>query len=203
MKKTLILVFAVVALSSAKAQIQFGVKAGVNLANLTVSDKTDGESFKANTSFNAGILASIPLGGPLRLQPEVMYSAQGSKATDTFSTSTSTLNYGYINVPVLIKYQSAMGLFAETGPQIGFLIAAKAKADGQSLDIKSEIKSTDFSWAFGVGYKIPVINLGIDLRYNLGLTNTLSSSGSSGTSSTAKNSVFQFGLFYLFGFGNH
>src|ERR1700722_330150 len=99
MKKALILVFAVVALSSAKAQIQFGVKAGVNLANLTVSDKTDGESFKANTSFNAGILASIPLGGPLYLQPEVMYSAQGTKETDTFSTSTSTLNYGYINVP--------------------------------------------------------------------------------------------------------
>ncbi len=195
MKKTLILIFSVVALSSARAQIQFGVKAGLNLASLTLSSGlSSNQSIKSNADFNAGLLAYIPIASSFVFQPEVVYSGQGAKVDDTGSGS-GTINYGYINVPLLVKYAHSSGLFVETGPQIGFLISAKAKSGGQSADIKSNSKSTDFAWAFGVGYKIPVVNLGLDVRYNLGLTNTLSSS----SNGTAKNSVFQVGLFYLFG----
>ncbi len=74
-------------------------------------------------------LASIPLFSTCSLQPEVLYSGQGAKFSD--SLVTGKLNYGYLNVPVLFKYQHASGLFAETGPQVGFLLSAKEKVGSQ------------------------------------------------------------------------
>jgi hypothetical protein len=178
----------------ASAQIQFGIKAGINFADLSISQSTPGSSFSSKTDFNAGILASIPLSGNLYLQPEIMYSGQGGSTSDSFIVA-GKLNYDYLNIPVLIKYQLSSGLFAETGPQVGFLLSANFKAGSQSLDEKSNSQTTDFSWAFGLGYKIPDAGLGIDLRYNLGLTNIAKDSGSA--DETVKNSVFQIDLFYV------
>jgi hypothetical protein len=193
MKKMMLVFLAVGTAAVASAQIQFGVKAGLNLANLTISGVAPAPSFSSKTDFSGGAFASIPLFSSFNLQPEVMYSGQGASTTE--SNTTVKLNYGYLNVPVLFKYQHESGLFAETGPQIGFLLSANATGGGQTIDTKSETQSTDFSWAFGIGYKIPGISGGIDARYNLGLTNLAKNT----TDGTVKNSVFQFGLFYMFG----
>ena len=83
--------------------------------------------------------------------------------------------------------------------QIGFLLSAKASAGGTSVDVKSDFKSTDFSWAFGLGY-LTTANVGIDARYNLGLSNIENTSGTNSTG-TLKNTVIQIGVFYLFGEG--
>jgi Outer membrane protein beta-barrel domain len=176
----------------ASAQVQFGVKAGVNVANLNLSGGPSGFVFNTKTDFNGGIFVSVPLFSSCSLQPEVMYSGQGASFKDSLLTIKD--NYGYINVPVLFKYQHSSGLFAEAGPQIGFLLSANEKAGAQTFDMKSNINSADFSWVFGIGYKLQ-LGLGIDLRYNLGLVNLAKGSNTDGT---IKNSVFQFGLFYLF-----
>jgi hypothetical protein len=196
MKRMLLVIFAACGAAVASAQVQFGIKAGVNIANVTLSGDNSGVSFDSKTDFHAGVLASLPLFSDFHLQPEILYSGQGASASA--SGTTVKLNYGYLNIPVLFKYQHESGLFAETGPQVGFLLSAKEDADGQTIDAKSDTQSTDFSWAFGIGYKIPEINLGIDARYNLGLTNL--AKGSQSGEGTAKNSVFQIGLFYMFGF---
>jgi hypothetical protein len=194
MKKLFFVLCAVSAGLFAGAQVQFGVKAGYNLANVTQSGSSTVDT-KAKSDFSGGFLASIPLFSSCTLQPEVMYSGQGTSVNAVGETA--KLNFDYINVPVLFKYQHTSGVFVETGPQIGFLISAKEKADGQSMDVKSSFQSTDFSWAFGLGYKIPHMGLGIDARYNLGLTNIAKNTGSD--DETIKNSVFQFGLFYVLG----
>jgi len=193
MKRMLLVLLTAGSATFASAQVEFGVKAGVNIANLTVTGDNSGVSPSSITDFHAGFLAAIPLFSGFKLQPEVMYSGQGASAD--VSGTTVKLNYSYINVPVLFKYQHGSGLFAETGPQVGFLISAKEKADGQTIDTKSDTQSTDFSWAFGIGYKIPVVGLGIDARYNLGLTNL--AKGSNSSDGTVKNSVIQIGLFYV------
>jgi hypothetical protein len=177
---------------SANAQIQFGVKAGANFSTLTGSDAN---GVKTKVGFQGGVLAGIPLAGSFSLQPEVNYSMQGAKATEVGMDYTLAQNY--LNVPVLFKYKHESGFFAETGPQIGFLMSAKVTGDGTNVNVKSDYKSTDFSWAFGVGYLVKSINAGIDARYNLGLTNN--EAGSSSSNGTVKNSVFQVGVFYLFG----
>src|SRR5579863_3762374 len=169
MKKVILVIFSAVSVAVTSAQVQFGVKAGYNLANFTTSGDASGMSAKSKSDFSAGLLASLPLFSSCYLQPEVMYSGQGASGSD-LGTDVK-LDYSYLNVPVLFKYQHSTGLFAETGPQIGFLLSASFKEAGQSSDEKASSQSVDFSWAFGLGYKLKNMPLGIDARYNLGLTN--------------------------------
>jgi hypothetical protein len=191
MKKTLVLIFAIGAAHSASAQVQFGVKAGYNHSNLNYN--SSGINYLGlRSDFNAGVFASIPLFNHFFLQPEIMYSGQGSQYTDSIPETTYS---NYLNLPVLFKYQHGSGLFVETGPQIGFLLSAQLKTASQSFDSKSSTEPIDFSWSFGLGYKIPVVNLGIDIRYNMGLTNIAKNNY---YTSSVKNSVFQIDLFYQF-----
>jgi hypothetical protein len=193
MKKLYLLLLTVFSLAAADAQVQFGVKAGANFATLT-GDNSDG--VKTKVGFNAGALVSLPLFNEFSLQPEVVYSGQGYKYSGAGFSGTASNSY--INVPVLFKYNNPTGFFAETGPQVGFLMSAKAKMDGQdNVDIKDEYNSVDFSWALGIGYLIKPMNIGIDVRYNLGLSNVIKESNGG----SAKNGVFQVGVFYLFGEG--
>ena len=191
MKKLVFLVFTTGVFFTASAQIQFGVKAGANFATLT---GTGSNGATTNVDFHGGGFAQIPLVNSFFLKPELVYSRQGAKATS--DGVVYNINQNYLNIPVLAKYQHSSGLYGETGPQLGFLLAANVSSGGSSQDVKSSYKSTDFSWAFGVGYKIPLINAGIDARYNLGLSN-IAATQVSGYS--VKNSVFQLGVFYVFG----
>jgi hypothetical protein len=196
MKKVFLLIFTSLAFVFVNAQVQFGVKAGYSLASVTQSGSSNEVGLKSKSAFHGGFLASIPISTSLFVQPELVYSGQGAGISD--NGMTGTLNYNYLNVPVLVKYQSEMGLFGETGPQVGFLLSANESSQGVSVDIKDNSQTIDFSWAFGVGYRLSEIPLGIDVRYNLGLTNTLKDS----PDETVKNSVFQIGLFYMFGGGS-
>ena len=191
MKKLVVLVLTAGTFFTASAQVQFGLKAGANFATLS---GTAADGAKTKVDFHGGGFAHIPLFNSFFLQPEVLYSGQGAKGTQ--NETDFTLNQSYLNVPVLFKYQHSSGLFAETGPQIGFLLAANVKSGSMSEDVKSSYKSTDFSWAFGLGYMIPSISAGIDARYNLGLTNIAAYEVAD---QTVKNSVFQVGIFYVFG----
>ena len=194
-KKLVLLLLAGFSLATVNAQVQFGVKGGLNLANVSLSGNTGGVSYSSKVDFHVGGLVSIPAFSSFTIQPEVVYSAQGSKLSS--GGDNGTLNFGYINVPVLLKYNTSSGFYAETGPQISFLLSANEKADGASQDIKSDLSSTDFGWAFGVGYQLPS-NLGFDVRYNLGLSNIVKDQSGGGS---IKNGVFQIGVFYMFGEG--
>jgi Outer membrane protein beta-barrel domain len=191
MKKLVVLVLTAGAFYTASAQVQFGVKAGANFATLSGSG-SDGA--KTKVGFNGGAFAHIPITNSFFLQPELVYSGQGAKATS--DGMDFNVNQNYLNIPVLVKYHHESGLFAETGPQLGFLLSANVNAGGTSQDVKSSYKSTDFSWAFGLGYMLSSMPVGIDARYNLGLTNIAAQAPSD---QSVRNSVFQVGLFYMFG----
>jgi hypothetical protein len=193
MKKLIFSILAVTLFATSQAQIKFGVKAGLNLANLT-GDATDS---KIKTDFHGGGLVEIPVGKIFAVQPEILYSGQGAKSSE--DGTDFKLNLGYLNIPVLFKYNNPSGFFAVTGPQIGFLLNAQAKAGSDHQDVKSAFNSTDFSWAFGVGYLIKSVNAGIEARFNQGLSNI--AKNEQGSSVSIKNQVIQIGLVYVFGGG--
>jgi hypothetical protein len=176
----------------AGAQVRFGVKAGYNSSTLIYSGTLSLDGEKPKSGFNTGLYASIPFSKSFSLEPECIYSQQGTSFQN--DTAHGTLNYDYINIPVLIRYRLAMGLFFETGLQVGILLSANEKSNGNSTDIMYKTYSPDYSWPMGLGYEMPNKHFGIDLRYNLGLINILRS----GSDANVKNSVFQFGVFYTF-----
>lgn len=190
MKKLALVFLAGISFATTNAQFQFGVKAGANFSSLNGSDVQDA---KGLVGFNAGVYAKLPIAHSFFVQPELLYSGQGAKFDD--GTVTTTQHVNYFNVPVLLKYQNFTGFFLETGPQLGFLLSANQKASGVSLDDKSLFKSSDFSWVFGVGYKIPTTHLAIDARYALGISNIEDTDKTQGTGKI-HNGQFQIGLMY-------
>ena len=219
-KKVLLLAAANVFALTVNAQIQFGVKGGLNVTELLVSSDSKvyiGGNPQVMKNFprktlNAGAFVTIPLTKYLTLQPEAVFSEQGATgkpSVEYLVSATEEYQFNYINIPVLLKYNFPTGFFVETGPQLGLLINAEIAetvvgASATSYyNVKDQYKSIDFAWALGIGYLSP-INLGFDVRYNLGLNNY--SNVSSNSTPTApvqtgsvKNSVVQIGLFYIFG----
>lgn len=190
--KKVFLVFAIVTLGfTVNAQeVTFGVKAGLNLASIA-GDDTDG--LDSRTSFHVGGVAEISISEKFSVQPELLYSAQGAK--ESFEGIDIEVNLDYINLPIIAKYYVSEGFSLEAGPQVGFLMSAKAKAEGQSEDLKDFVKGIDFGLNFGVGYKLDS-GLNFGARYNLGLSNINDGEGSDEFKN--QNSVIQFSVGYFF-----
>lgn len=194
MKKVLLAVAILAAGLTANAQeVNFGAKAGVNFANVSGEDVEDNIT---RTSFNVGAVVEFEISDKFSIQPELIYSAQGAKLEEEESDVDLTLKLDYLNVPVIAKFYAAEGFSLEFGPQVGFLLSAKAKAkiggDSGETDIKDEFETVDFGLNFGAGYKLDS-GLNFSARYNLGLSNVAKESESS-----VKNSVFQISVGYFF-----
>jgi hypothetical protein len=191
MKKAILLFVFASSLIVSQAQVKFGGKLGLNLASFSGDDA---DNLKSKLGFNIGAFAQIPIAETFAFKPELVFSTQGAKSDD--DNDDSKLNVNYLNLPLLGKYTTSSGFFAETGPQIGFLLSAKAKSSDVDVDVKDQFKGTDFAWAFGIGYEMPESGFGLNLRYNLGLSNIPDADDAS-----FKNSVFQLGVFKTFGAG--
>jgi opacity protein-like surface antigen len=188
MRKFLLLIVSVGLFTFAEAQLKFGVKGGVNGSTFTGPDV---DTAKIKFGFNAGVFGEFAITDALALRPEIMYSRQGGKGTKNAIVATSSTNY--LLIPVLINWVSPSGgFFVETGPQIGFLMSGNIKAAGFTVDAKNYYKKNDFSWVYGFGYHF-TDNIGVNARYNMGLSNV-----SDVTGQKAKSHVFQLGVFYTF-----
>ncbi len=182
--------FAIVHAQRGRSHVELGVKGGVNLSKLDVAN-VNSTNINTRADIHLGILAHIHLNPNWAVQPEINYSSQGMKQIKSGDEYKWKLNY--INVPVLVQYMINGGFRLETGPQLGFLTSAKIEdPNGNSDNLKNDLKGTDVSWSFGVGYLSPS-HFGVDARYNLGLTD-INQTGSN----KILNRVWQIGVFYQF-----
>jgi len=173
--------------------VQLGLKAGLNVSNLSNSNTGD---MGSKLGPHAGLLAHIHMSPAFAIQPELMYSEQGAKYT--IGNREHELKLQYINIPLQFQYLFNNGFRLQTGPQVGFLAGVKDKVRDVETGIftSEDFKTVDFSWSAGVGY-LSYSGLGVDARYNFGLSN-INDAGSN----VLKNNVFQVGLFYMFN-NNH
>ena len=182
MKKINVLVVALLASATLFAQDpKFGWKAGINFATLT---NTGGD---LKTGFHAGALAHIHLTPAFSLQPEAVFSTQGTRYNSDHS-----LNLGYINIPLLLQYNFDNGFRLQGGPQLGIMTEAKEKVGDVEFDRNNNFKSLDFSIPLGMSY-LGYSGFGVDARYNIGVSN-ISEAANAGV----RNGVIQLGVFYLF-----
>lgn len=210
MKKTILVAVALLGFGISFAQekvksvadVKFGVKGGMNLANIVGDDAGDANNY---VGFNAGFFVEIPITDKLTFQPELIYSAQGSKSEGTVDVEgtlvnfDATLKFNYINVPMMFKYQVVNKFSLEAGPYVGFLTSAKLNFDIEGLgsdtvDMKDDVKSTDFGIGIGMNYEFSDV-IFANARYQAGLTE-IGDSDAGGNS--VKNSVFQIGLGFRF-----
>ncbi|PKF75930.1 porin family protein [Chryseobacterium sp. PMSZPI] len=172
--------------TAASSPVRFGLKAGLNVSNISNSDTN------SKAGFYGGVFANIPVAQDFSVQPEVLYSGMGAKSK---YDSSDKINLDYIAVPVMFQYNALPNLYLEAGPQFGFLVGAKLKTNSGSLDIKDSTKTFDFGLGLGAGYYFTP-NIGVNVRYVAGLTDI--AKNRVGNSDSSKNGVFQVGLAYKF-----
>jgi opacity protein-like surface antigen len=143
-------------LTTVNAQsLKFGAKIGANFSTLD-GDGLNGDNL---TSFHVGALAEINILQNFSVQPELLYSSQGTKI------DSEDYKLDYVSVPVLAKfYLISDKLSLEAGPQFSFLI-------NDDVPETFKTKTFDFAAAGGLGYNITSF-LFVQARYVVGLTDT-------------------------------
>lgn len=156
---------------AAMAQLNFGMKGGVNIT------KTDGKAFRDEFryGYHLGAFAEIGLGSKLAIQPEVLWNQYQTRADSSFSNvyqnSVSISNYqnvklNYLSIPLLLNYKLGSLLSLQAGPQYGILIDQSKNLikNGQAA-----FKNGDFSLVGGA--QIHISKLRLQGRYVVGLSN--------------------------------
>jgi len=178
--------------------IKFGARAGVNFSNMTAKSQGISVSLSSLTGFNAGGFVEIPAGDKFAIQPELAFSQMGAKIKvddGEGGTASGTSKLNYLTLPALVKFKvpnTGIGIYA--GPQLGLLLSAKEKGDGESTDAKDNYKSSDFAGVFGGEYFFDA-GIGVSARYQLGLSNIAKDAGDN---TSVKNTAFTITLGYRF-----
>lgn len=174
-KHILLLVFTCLGLGGLHAQdFKYGIKAGLNLSNLTVSPELDFPRPNSRFGVHMGAFAQFSLADNFSIQPELSFSTQG--ANDEDKDDWQRVKTSYLNLAGAFKYTLPNKLNFSVGPQLGFLTGGEFekedKEDGERKYYSAAhlLKGTDLSLGLGVGY---TLESGIDfaLRYNIGLNN--------------------------------
>ncbi|HEX9251119.1 MAG TPA: porin family protein, partial [Ignavibacteriaceae bacterium] len=158
------------------------------------------------TGFAGGLFFMYQFSDMFAIQPEAYYTMKGATDNGTIEgySYDAEMKLDYIEVPLLLKFlipikDSGVKPAIFAGPSIGFNMSAKTKveAGGQTFEQDMEdVASTDFGLVFGGGVGFPVGNgeLGLDIRYILGL----STIDDSAAKADVKNGVINFNLYYGF-----
>jgi hypothetical protein len=125
------------------------IQAGVNLANVSVTN--DGRIDDANmlTSFQVGIIGDAHIASIFYLQPGVLFTGKGSKIEIGRPTENlyikQTTNPFYIEVPVnlvaKLPFNSESHFFLGAGPYGAIGIAGKAKTDKEVVGFASHYQN--------------------------------------------------------------
>jgi hypothetical protein len=123
--------------SDSRDNIHIGIKAGANYSNIYDSE---GEEYEADgkIGFAGGLFLSLPLGKYVGIQPEVLFSQKGFKATSSVLGSdvglTRTTNY--IDIPIFLAIKPSRMLTLLVGPQYSYLIKQKDVFTNPITDIE-------------------------------------------------------------------
>ena len=162
MKKLLstLMVIACLALAiPAQAQIKFGVKAGLNVSKLHLSEETLSSDNRAGFFVGPTAEFTLPLLG-LGIDGSVLYNQFGVDSEEGTSTKKS------IEIPINLRwtvgFSSLVGAYVAVGPQFGFNVGDRW------FDEVCEFKKNTTSFNVGAGLKL-LGHLQVGANYNFAL----------------------------------
>jgi Outer membrane protein beta-barrel domain len=184
-------------LSSAKAQVSYGIRAGVNFSKWAGDDikivediveKTDGYlTTKGARSLHVGGYVNIPLSKGFSFEPGLQYSKKGYALRGDLKIDVLKflgVNAGaqvqshYIDMPLLLRANITKGLSIYGGPQVSLLVRSSLNAKvgilginlfNKGFGITDRFNRVDMGLTGGLGYKFDN-GLNIQAGYDYGLT---------------------------------
>lgn len=156
------------------------LRAGVNFANVSISDDGDVDENKTLTSFQVGFTGNLRILPFIFFQPGIIFTGKGAKteagATTDETYYRATTNPYYIEIPAnfILKSPGPVRLFVGAGPYLAVGIGGKNKVEGRflgtSFNSETNIKWSDddpstFDYEEGAGF-------GVMKRFDYGLNAT-------------------------------
>ncbi len=193
MKKVILMMFLALGFNQlSNAQVDFGIKAGVNYNNggddsveSLGTDVIDGA--KAKSGYHAGIWfrGDIPVLG-LYVRPEIVYTE--IKSEYAFNSVKTDYDFKKIDVPVLLGKKFLGVANAFIGPSFQYILDDNFKFENLTTD-----EFDKFSVGLQMGVGVELGRLGIDVRWERGLSNTEAKFANSITVDNRTNQII-FGL---------
>ena len=173
MKKVLLILCLTLGLSQiATAQIQFGVKGGINYNSDSFNNVKDDvfSGAKGNAGFHAGLWfrGKIPIIG-FYIRPEIVYTQLKNEVTylpkGLGSSVNTTYNFQKIDVPVLIGKKFLGFANAFVGPSFQYILSSDF-----GISTLEKVKISNFSMGLQFGAGVEFGKLGIDVRWERSLS---------------------------------
>jgi hypothetical protein len=151
-------------------RFQLGLKAGANYANVY---DTEGEDFKADATLGlaAGVFATVPVLNSVSIQPELLFSQKGFKATGQLLGSSYSLERtsSYLDIPILVAFKPIRAFTLLAGPQYSYLLKQKDVFENgaNTIEQEQEFMNDDYrkyNLAFVGGADVAVKHLVIGAR---------------------------------------
>jgi hypothetical protein len=168
MKRIILLTCILAAAFAVNAQLDFGVKGGLNLTNIKTDTRAGDYQITSNPGsklgYHAGGFMRVSLLG-LYIQPELVFTSVATdysvKDLNTSVNRIASQRIGRVDLPVLIGARLGT-LRLGLGPVGSVIISDKSELkDITGYDAK--LKSATFGYQVGVG--LDVWKAGLDLRY--------------------------------------
>jgi hypothetical protein len=152
---------------------QFGIKGGVNFANLYTKDA---ESNNAIAGFNVGIFSKIPISGTFAFQPEIYFTTKGAEViyNNAFANGTASFKLNYIEIPLLFVLNVTDNFSLYAGPYAAYLVSGnvKNKSNVTLFDFEENINADDynrFDAGIAGGASLDFRSVSFGARYSYGL----------------------------------
>jgi hypothetical protein len=220
MKRQIVLFASLILSVAAMAQAPvFGLRGGVSSASMkgdavnslnSLLDFSNGAiTTTGHTGFFAGGYASLPLGGPVSIEPALYYTQKGYEMNGGISikgaeflgvNAKAKLTTTYIDLPVLLQV-NMNGFQVFAGPQISYLAKADLKTTAgvlgfnllnKTMDATGQFNKWDAALTGGIGYQF-ANGLNVSAAYDHGLART-----DANKNMNAYNRSFKVGLGYSF-----
>ncbi|GAC1451610.1 MAG: porin family protein [Chitinophagaceae bacterium] len=183
--------------------VRIGLKGGLSIATVI---KSNDNNFSSNPlfGFNGGAVLQLPLGHIIALQPELLFSQKGYRASGT--SLLGDYDYrrylNFLDVPLLIRINASKEFGILAGPQYSYLLSTHTNFRSGDASYKQTVNNENDNITKNIFGGVIGADINLDDNFFLygRYTIDFKNNNGDGTSSTPayKNQVFQVGLGVLF-----
>lgn len=142
------------------AQTELGIKGGLNISDIVMTNyiNPDVEADLAlKTGLHAGFFVTGTVNERVGMSGELLYSNKGVKAI-------SNINLHYITLPLLVEYRLSETIYAEIGPELGYMFTATSKYGNASNTYDNKV-----DLALDGGFRFDTRKITFGVRYCVGM----------------------------------
>lgn len=162
--------------------ITFGVRAGLNFANMSWEEDHSSLSLDSRTAFNVGLSVDFPLLQSMYIQSGLYLSSKGCK--EKSGSEEITMSPMYLEIPVLASYRydisESTQLQLNVGPYFGYGIGGKYEAEKGDYSYDEDFFEDDdinkFDCGLQIGAGVTFGKVYVGCGYQFGMANIIDDS---------------------------